>query len=234
MALKLTNNLKRLNMKIRIYTVSTILFILVAGAKSFAQVWESPKMATAKFNHSTMAIIPVYITENDKSSDADKKGTKGVPQELETEGYNLQRSFYNYFITRKPKNVNWTVTIQEYEVTNQKLKDAGINYSDILATPKADIAGALGVDAIYFCEIRKTKTISDGAAVALDIFVGTGGIQGNMVIETSIYEGSSGELMWKYTRQFATSYWGRTDYLVDNIMKQTVSKFPYKEKAKKK
>lgn len=211
-----------------------VLLLTGMSTKLVAQVWESPKMATAKFNHSTMAILPVYVTSKDNSTDADKTGTKGIPQEDETEGFNLQRSFYNYFITRKPKNVNWTVTIQEYEVTNQKLKDAGIKYADILSTPKSDLAGVLGVDAVYFCEIRKTKTISDAGAVALDFFVGTGGIQGNMVIETSIYEGSSGELMWKYGRQFATSYWGRTDWLVDNIMKQTVSKFPYKEKAKKK
>ncbi len=199
-----------------------------------AQIYESPRMAEAKFNHKSMAILPVYVTEKDNSSDAQKQGKKGLVQEDETEGYNLQRSFYNYFITRKPKKVNWTVQIQSYEETNQKLKNAGISYANFIDMPKDKIAETLGVDAIFLCEIKKLRTISDGAAVALDIFVGYGGYTGNINIQTTIYEGSSGEMMWQYKRKLPTSYWGRSDYLVDNIMKTTVNKFPYKEKTKKK
>lgn len=214
----------------------SILFLFLAGfAKNMnAQIYESPKMAEAKFNHKTMAILPVYVTEIDNSSDAKKQGMKGVLQEDETEGYNLQRSFYNYFITRKPKNVNWTVEIQGYEETNQKLKNAGIAYADIINTPKDKLADILGVDAIFLCDIKKLRTISDGAAVALDMFVGYGGYTGNIDIQTTIYEGATGEMMWQYKRRLPTSYWGRSDFLVDNIMKATVNKFPYKEKLKKK
>lgn len=210
----------------------TILFLFIASTLS-AQIWESPKMASAKLNHKSMAIIPVYVTQEDNSSDADRDSTRGIQQEDQTEGYNLQRSFHDYFITRKPKKYNWTVEIQDYVDTNNKLEEAGIAYSDLMNVGKDELASTLGVDAIYFCEVRKTKNISDGGAIALDIFVGTGGVQGNIVIETSIYEGSTGELMWKNTRQFMTTYWGRTDYLVNNIMKQCIRKFPYKEKAKK-
>lgn len=214
----------------------SILFLFVAGfaMNTNAQIYESPKMAEAKFNHKSMAILPVYVTEKDNSSDAKKQGNKGVLQEDETEGYNLQRSFYSYFITRKPKKVNWTVQIQGFEETNQKLKDAGIAYADIINTPKEKLATILDVDALFLCDIKKLRTISDGAAVALDIFVGYGGYTGNIDIQTTIYEGSSGEMMWQYKRKLPTSYWGRSDYLVDNIMKATINKFPYKEKTKKK
>lgn len=214
----------------------SILFLFVAGftMNMNAQIYESPKMAEAKFNHKSMAILPVYVTEKDNSSDAKRQGIKGVVQEDETEGYNLQRSFYTYFITRKPKKVNWTVEIQKYEETNEKLKNAGIEYEEIVNTPKDNLAEILGVDAIFFCHIKKLRTISDGAAVALNFFVGYGGYTGNIEIQTTIYDGSSGEMMWQYKRRLPTSYWGLSDFLVDNIMKATVNKFPYKEKTKKK
>ncbi len=217
----------------KLFIILSFAALVLSPVASNAQLWESPRLTTAKFNHKSMAIIPVYVTEKDNSSNANKEGRKGVIQEDEAEGYNLQRSFYNYFITRKPKKVNWTVTIQEYEVTNGKLADNNIKYADIMQTPKDELAKYLGVDAIFICEIKKTRTISDGAAIALDIFVGYGGYTGNIDVETSIFEGSTGELMWKYDRQLPTSYWGRSDYLVDNLMKRTIEKFPYKEKIKK-
>lgn len=206
--------------------------VLLIGTKAVSnaqQLFESPRLVSAKFNHKSMAILPVYVTYKDNSN----KETKGIVQEDEMEGYNMQRSFYGYFITRKPKNVNWTVEIQQYEETNRRLTEAGIVYADLLQTPKDELSKILQVDAIYICEVKKLKTISDAAAVALDIFVGYGGYTGNIDVETSIYEGSSGELMWKYDRQLPTSYWGRSDYLVDNIMKLNIKKFPYKEKKKK-
>lgn len=216
--------------KLLIFSLCTV----TLAKNTNAQIYESPRMAEAKFNHRSIAILPVYVTEKDNSSDANGQGMKGVVQEDETEGYNLQRSFYTYFITRKPKKVNWTVEIQKYEETNEKLKNAGIKYEDIVNTPKDNLAEILGVDAIFFCHIKKLRTISDGAAVALNFFVGYGGYTGNIDIQTTIYEGSSGEMMWQYKRRLPTSYWGRSDFLVDNIMKATVNKFPYKEKTKKK
>lgn len=193
-------------------TILTFLFVTVSSPHVQGQLYQSNRLAEAKFLHKTMAIIPVYVTEKDNSSDAKKEGRKGVVQEDELEGYNLQRSFYNYFITRKPKKVNWTVEIQGYEETNQKLKQANILYADLMQTPKDKIGEILGVDAIFLCEIKKLRTISDRAAVALDIFVGYGGYTGNIDIETSIYESSTAELMWKYERKLPTSYWGRSDY----------------------
>jgi hypothetical protein len=207
---------------------------VIAGMVNAQQLYESPNLVKAKFNHKSMAILPVYVIEKDNSGNSNTNKQKGVSQEDEAEGYRLQSSFYNYFITRKPKKVNWTVTIQAYEETNTKLKAANILYSDLLQTPKDELATILGVDALFICQVKKMKTISDDAALALDIFVGYGGYTGNIDIETSIYEGSSAELMWKYDRQLPTNYYGRTDYLVDNLMKRTIEKFPYKEKIKKK
>jgi hypothetical protein len=214
------------------YQIIIFLLVLSGTQHLSAQLYESSRLAEAKFNHKSMAILPVYVAEKDNSGQAKKEGRQGVVKEDESEGYNLQRSFYNYFITRKPKKVNWTVEIQTYEETNKKLSEANITYSDITQTPKDELAKILGVDALYFCEVKKLRTISDGGAVALDFFIGYGGYTGNIDIESSIYEGESGELMWKYDRQLPTSYWGQSDFLVDNLMKRTIEKFPYKEKIK--
>ncbi|MCZ2443095.1 MAG: hypothetical protein LC101_04895 [Flavobacteriales bacterium] len=215
-----------------IISVFMLCMVMLSMPMVQGQSYQSPRLAEAKFSHKTMAILPVYVTEKDNSSTAKKEGRQGITQEDETEGYNLQRSFYNYFITRKPKKVNWTLKIQTYEETNQKLKDAGIDYTNIIQTPKDKLGQILGVDAIFICEINKLRTISDAGAVAVDFLVGYGGYTGNIDIATSIFESSSAELMWKFNHKIPTSYWGRSDYLVDNIMKATINKFPYKEKTK--
>ncbi len=220
-------------MKGRVFLIAMLLFISSANLV-FAQTYENPRLAAAKFNHTTMAILPVYVTEKDKTEDGRKEDKNGAVSEDEAEGYNLQRSFYEYFMTRKPKKVNWTITFQSYEETNKKIFDAGLIYSEIFQTPKDELATILGVDVIYLCEVKQTKTIANDDAMALDMILGYGGTTGNIQVVASIYEGSSSELMWTFERQFPTNYYGRTDYLVDNIMKQAVQKFPYKEKIKKK
>lgn len=219
------------------YHVIALLIALFTLVKINAQNYKSPRLEEAKFNHKTMAILPYYVTEKDKTRQTKKEtGNKeGVTTTDETEGYNLQRGLYNYFITRKPKNINWTVTFQKYEETNGKLKDAGITWDDIPNTPKEQLGQILGVDAFIFAEVKKTSTMTQKDKMALQILVGVNASTGNVNVETSIYESASGELMWKLDNQVPTDYYYNmgADKLIDNLMKKTVSKFPYKEKAKK-
>lgn len=220
------------------FKFSLALLVLFAAGKLSAQTYKSPRLEEAKFNHRTIAILPYYVTEKDKTYRTRKEtGNKeGVTNTDETEGYNLQRSLYNYFITKKPKNINWTVTFQPYEETNQKLKDAAIVWEELPNTPKDKLGEILGVDAFIYAEVKKTTTLDQGSKVAVQIFTGTNVPTGNVDVETSIYESTSGELMWKQDRQIPTDYYYGigADKIIDNLMKKAVSEFPYKEKVKKK
>jgi hypothetical protein len=216
---------------------SLAFLLLFSASKLAAQSYKSPRLEEAKFNHKTMAVLPYYVTEKDKTARTKKEsGNKeGVTSTDETEGFNLQRALYNYFITRKPKNVNWTVTFQPYEETNQKLKAAGIVWEEIPNTPKDKLGEILGVDAYIYAEVKKTTTLDQGSKVAVQIFTGTNVPTGNVDVETSIYETESGELMWKLDNQVPTDYYYNigADKLTDNLMKKAVNQFPYKEKVKK-
>jgi|GEM_PF-4740545 len=215
-----------------------ILLLVFSAARINAQTYKSPRLEAAKFNHRTMAILPYFVSETDKTTRTKRQtGEKdGVTSTYETEGYNLQRAQYNYFITRKPKNINWTVTFQPYEETNQKLMGAGILWEDIPNTPKEKLGEILGVDAFIYAEVTKTTVLDHNDKVVVKVFTGYNVPTGNVEVETSIYESSTGELMWQLENRVPTDYYYNigAERLTDNLMKKSVSQFPYKEKAKKK
>lgn len=208
--------------------------MLVTGStiSARAQSWKHEKIDSYVASHKTMAILPFEIVTKDKTKDGQNRSPEQVAKDNEMDGYGMQRSLADYFITKKPKKYDWTVTFQPVEETNRKLKDKGLTYETMFQVDKDSLCKILGVDAVMYCYTESVRTLSDGAAVAVDIFTGYGGYTGNFQIDIKVHDGESGDMVWKYMRQLPTSYWGQYERLIENLMKRTVEAFPWKVKKK--
>lgn len=215
------------------YIPALILFVFIFTGAARAQVYKHPNIDQYKADHKTMAILPFVVTRIDKTKEGKNADLEKIEAENETYGFALQRSLRNYFITKKPKKYDWSVEMQSTEETNLLLSNAGIDYKEIILIPKDSLAAILGVDAILFTEVSTLQTISDGAAVALNVFTGYGGYTGNMNLKVEVYDGASGDMEWQYLRALPSSYWGQHEMLINNLMKKTVNNFPYKNKVGK-
>ena len=72
--------------------------------------------------------------------------------------------------------------------------------------------------------------MSDGAAVALGLLIGTWGSTNNVQTSISINEATKGDLVWKYDYTAAGSIGSNTDNLVNALMRNASKKFPYNDK----
>lgn len=214
-----------------------IIFLLISKATVLTgQITKSPNLEVAKLNHKNMAILPVFVTEKDKTAKARKENKDGNVTNDENEGFGLQRSLYDYFFTKKPKKINWTVEFQEYEITNKILKDNNIQWLDIPDYDKGELAKLLGVDAVMYVDVIKTENLTKGSQAAVSFFTGVTVPTGNVIVTTSVFDGASAENLWKYERKIPTDYWTSSgpDKLVDNLFKKIVQQFPWSQKVVKK
>lgn len=219
----------------KLMLVASVLF-LTTVVSSYGQTYKSPNLETAKLNHKTMAILPVFVTEKDKTAAARKQDKDGNITNDENEGMALQRSVYDYFFTKKPKNINWTVEFQEYEVTNKTLKDNNIGWLDIPDYDKGELAKLLGVDAVMYLEVTKTENLTKGGQAAIGFVTGYHVPTGNVNVVTTVFDGATAENLWRYERTIPTDYWTSAgpDKLVDNLLKKVVQQFPWSQKVQKK
>lgn len=214
------------------------LIVFLVGVKTIinAQSVKSPNLESAKLRHKTMAVVPVFVTETDKTAKSRKENKDGITTQDENEGLGLQGALIDYFITKKPKNVNLTVEIQEKEITNSKLAGAGITWLDIQDYDKAELCKVLGVDAVMYVEVTKMQNLTKGGQAAIGFFTGVRVPTGNVTTVTNVFDGETGENLWNYTRKIPTDYWTSAgpEKLADNLMKKIVKEFPWVAKKAKK
>jgi hypothetical protein len=141
-------------------------------------------------------------------------------------GYDIQEKMYGWFLRRSDK-FDYTVTFQDVSRTNAKLKEAGIEYSDIRTTDRAKLARILGVDAVIQDRANMEKPMSEGAVIAVGLLVGAWGNTNKVQTTINIHDGTSGDLLWKYDYEATGSVGSSATRLVDALMRNASKHFPY-------
>ena len=72
--------------------------------------------------------------------------------------------------------------------------------------------------------------MSDGAAIAIGVLIGSWGATNDVQTSISINEGKKGDLVWKYDYDASGSVGSSTDRLVNALMRNASRKFPYNAK----
>jgi hypothetical protein len=211
--------------RISLLVVTVTLFMAACGPK----IYKSDNFGAALARHKTVAILPAEVTIQLRPNEA-KKVTAQDMNDMQTKSaYDIQDKMYGWFLRRSDK-FHYTVTFQDINKTNAKLKDAGIAYEDLRSKDRGDLARILGVDAVMQGKTVSEKPMSEGAAVAVGVIFGAWGSTNKVQTAINIHDGKSGELLWKYDYEASGSIGSSTTRLVDALMKNATKKFPYSAK----
>ena len=190
------------------------------------KIYQASNFNEALSKHKTVAILPAEVTMQLRPNQ-----TKNMTQEQLDEmamkmGYDIQEKMYGWFLRRGDK-FEYTVSFQDVTQTNAKLKAAGIKYTDLKSTDRAQLAKTLGVDAIMQDRANMEKPMSEGAAIAVGLLAGAWGSTNKVETTINIHDGTSGNLLWKYDYEASGSVGSSTTKLVDALMRNATKKFPY-------
>lgn len=180
--------------------------------------------------HKKVAILPFSISLKDETNSKQSK-KENVQNQKETMEV-LQEGLYNYLLKN---HHDYSVEFQDIERTNQILKSSGI-MNTLKLTSKEEIAEALGVDAIISGEYVKAKSKEGMINFMKSIADNTGELDSNKseTIKLTLYDGKSGDMVWKMDRQEKEKYpfdiFDEPEKVMDLILEKVTSYFPYRTK----
>ena len=180
-------------MKLNFLLALICLFAAGCGPK----IYKSQNFSEALARHKTVAILPAEVTIQLRPNEAKKVTADQLNDMANKTAYDIQDKMYGWFLRRGDK-FHYTVTFQDVNKTNGKLKDAGIKYEDLRTKDRAELAKILGVDAVMQGKTVSEKPMSEGAAVAVGVLFGAWGSTNTVQGHYQYSRWKSGELLWKY------------------------------------
>ena len=142
----------------------------------------------------------------------------------------FQARIYAWLLRRQGQQ-RYTVEFQDVALTNSILRKANLTDEDMRTHAPQELAQMLGVDAVLTTDVRTSKPMSDGAAVAVGLLVGAWGATNQANITVDIHEGSAGKLLWKYDYVASGSVFSSPENMVNALMRNASRKFPYTPKS---
>ena len=198
------------------------LILLIVAAFLFqgcAKIFYTPDARTLASTQKIIAIIPPKV------SIAARKKVDGYAliEQQKTESVNFQREMYSWMLKRKMQGAIF-VDIQDVETTNAMLENVGINNGQVL-TP-SEMCNILGVDGILTSNYSLSKPVSDGAAIAMAVFIGFLGRTNEAVASLSIHDSGSAKMIWNFDHKHSSAF-GSPAKLVDDLMREASREMPY-------
>jgi len=204
--------------------ISATLIILTTSCGP--KIYKSAEFESVTVKHKIVAILPAEVSIKLRPNEAKKMTPEEMQKNEETTGLTIQDKMYSWLL-RRSESSDYTVKFQDVSKTNALLKSAHLEYADLRTKSKDEIAKLLGVDAVISSTVRMDKPMSEGAAVAVGLLVGTWGTTNNAFTTINIHEAKQGDLIWKYDYQASCSVGSSPDNLVNALMRNASKKFPY-------
>ena len=204
-------------------------FFLVVVCSCGPKIYKSADFSNALAKHKSVAILPAEVNIQLRPNQTKNLSAEQIQEMANKTAIDIQEKMYGWFLRRGDK-YDYTVTFQDVTKTNAKLREAGIKYFDLKTTDRAKLANILGVDAIMQDRVNMEKPMSEGAAIAVGLLVGTWGSTNKVETTINIHDGTSGNLLWKYDYEASGSVGSSSTKLVDALMRNATKKFPYSAK----
>ncbi|TKK67788.1 hypothetical protein FC093_13645 [Ilyomonas limi] len=213
----------------KIFSILGALLLCAVSFNTFAQfesskeVYSSPKLNAEIPKHKTVAILPfsATITYKRPPKNYDENAHKAEEKALTTD---LQSSMYTFLLRKGGK---YSCTFQDVERTNALLKKAGV-YDRLDEMTQDSVCQILGVDAVIKAKYAYEKTASEGAAIAKTVLFGSlGSKTGSGGLTMQIYNGTDGDLLWRFYKAMNDDVMSSTDELIERMMRKVARNFPY-------
>ena len=202
-------------------------FVVLLLSSCGPKIYKSAGFETALAKHKIVAILPAEVNIMLRPNQSKNLSPGQIQDMAEKTGYDIQDKMQSWFLRRSDK-LHYTVTFQDINKTNARLKEEHIEYKDLKTIDRAQLAKVLGVDAIIQNRSNMDKPMSEGAAIAVGLLIGAWGSTNSVATTININDGKSGDILWKYDYTASGSIGSSTTRLVDNLMRNASKKFPYK------
>jgi hypothetical protein len=213
-------------MNIRTLGLSAILFLSLLCASCGPSIYMAQDFKTYVPQHKMMAILPASVTIGMRPNQARNTSTEQMRIQQVQSSLDFQTRIYAWLLRRQQQQ-QYTVTFQDVALTNSILRKANITDEDMRTQSPQDLAKLLGVDAVLTTNVRTSKPMSDGAAVAVGLLVGAWGATNQANITVDIHEAAGGKLLWKYDYVASGSVGSSPEGMVNALMRNASRKFPY-------
>ena len=177
-----------------------------------------PRNPGEVYKEKTVAVLPptVFITLPGNKTD----NTLTVQQE--TEALNLLHEMFNWMVKRKEQG-KFSVNIQDIEITQSKLKEAGIPEGKQYT--HAELCRLLGVDEIIISRYDLKRVMTWNQAVALGASTGVFMPNTRAKVSISAYNLQENNMVWNYNRKISCLC--TDDKFANQVMRPVSKKMPY-------
>jgi hypothetical protein len=151
---------------------------------------------------------------------------EAIMEQQRTESVNFQNEIYSWMLRRKTQG-RIDQDFQEPTNTTIYLSRAGFPESPLT---RQEMCQTLNVDGLLTSNFGLSKPMSDGAAVALGILVGAWGSTNEVRTTLSIYDCSTGTMIWNYEHKYSGGVGSSPSRLVDQLMRNASQRMPYIKK----
>ena len=186
------------------------------------QLFSAPNLKDAISTHKKVAILPLNVTIGYKRlpKGFDAEGNKLEEAKM---GINMQQGMYTYLLR---VSSDFTVSFQDVERTNALLKKAGV-FDKMDEQLVDDLCKILEVDAVIKSSYSYEKTGSEAGAIAKTLILGYGGSTASGDLVLQIYDGSDGNLLWRFYKQMNEGSFQSGSELMVRMMKKVARNLPY-------
>ena len=196
-----------------------LIIIICLVTQSCAKVFYSPQAFDRAKKHEVLAILPPTVSiAAKKKTDAD-----AIKEQQKTESLNFQKEMHAWLLKRQMKG-QFSCEFQEPDYTNAKLRKAGYPEEPLTT---GEICEILNVDGLIKSNFGLSKPMSNGAAIALTLLVGSGGATNEVRINYTISDCDSKKLIFSYDHKYSGGLGSSTSRLVDGLMRQISKKMPH-------
>lgn len=197
-----------------------LLFIGCLLCLSCAKIYYSPDARSIANRHHKIALLPpkVLIVPRKKSD------PESIAQQQKLESTNFQQEMFSWLLRRKMQN-KINVEVMDLETTNAKLSNMGYPGEKVL-TP-AELADALGVDAVLTSKFGLSKPMSEGGAIALGLLLGIWPATNEILVTMELHDKNKEKLIWSYDHKMSGNTFNTPARIVDGLMRQASKKMPY-------
>lgn len=192
-----------------------------------AQKYTHPKFAELTANHKKVAILPFKVVV-DKKHLAKNVTLEMVEASEREEAMEFQRQLYARFLQRAQAG-EYTIDFQDVDETNTLMARAGIPVDSLLLHTRAEIASALGVDALVSGTIHQAQPTSTGMAFAQTLLIGFSGSTNRLDINMTVHNGADGALLWSYDHTDKGDLSNSVEAMTKSLLKKVAGNFPYRK-----
>ncbi len=209
-------------------TLFSILFILITFF-SYGQtsLYVNPDFDKIAEDHKIIAIVPFKTQVKLRPKQMKDMSNEQLHELEKAEGEGIQTAMYSWFLKRKKRGKLQNLEIQDPRTTTAILSKKDINYDNITNYTPKELAEILEVDAVISGDFETNKPMSEGAAVALTLFVGFLGSTNNAIINMSVHNAKDGVLLWNYNKKVRGSIGSSPEDLINILMRKASRRLAY-------